>query len=441
MSCHKTTGYFFYTFLMGILFFLGSVIPIQAAEVREHPLIRPFPGSVLAKNNSKYEKFAAYDFYYVDEKTKRRMKKNVQGEYYYLLYEVKTSSGARVKDISKLEFFENYKNAAVEKGGKVTYQDQIYLHFTMPRSDGGTTWCRANFVPNMGQQYLIIIDEKGMKQSMTFGPKELKDALDKDGKVLLYGILFDTDKASLKPKSVEQLMHMVTLMQTYPDLYLEVQGHTDSQGSDEYNMTLSDKRAGTVCTFLELFGIEPGRLVPKGYGETMPVASNDTEEGRAQNRRVELVKITPGQAQAGQSRVQASPSAAPAPAPAVKNAGSAPSNSVIGKWQMTPTKRVKTGTMTFYPNNTYLMEEDLQDGDRVSKKGEYKINGQASPPTIDICLMQCGQPGSEYTTSFGIYRFLPDGRLEIRSSPRAEYPTGFPEGPPDEYTMVMKRAD
>jgi hypothetical protein len=105
---------------------------------------------------------------------------------------------------------------------------------------------------------------------------------------------------------------------------------------------------------------------------------------------------------------------------------------------MTPTKRVKSGTMTFYKNNTYLMEEDLQDGDRVSKKGEYKINKQTSPPRIDICLMKCGIPGSEYTTSFGIYRFLPDGRLEIRSSPDEKYPTAFKDGPPDEYTMVMK---
>lgn len=337
---NRTLCFLFFIIITSSFLVEGTVL---AKEVKEHPLIRPFPGSVFDKNLSKYQKFNKFDFWVKNKKTNARETVNVKGEYYYLLYEVRTGSGDRVKDISKTEYFENYRTAAEEKGGKVVYEDQVYMVFTLPKSDGGTTWCRLNVVANMGQQYLHIIDEKGMKQSITFGPKELKDALDKDGKVLLYGIFFDLDKASLKPKSVEQLMHMVTLMQTYPDLYLEVQGHTDSQGSDEYNMTLSDKRAGTVCTFLELFGIDPGRLVPKGYGETMPVASNDTKEGRAKNRRVELVKITPDQAQSNYSRVQASTAAAPVPSPASNNAGAA----IIGKWQMPPTKRVKTGTMTF----------------------------------------------------------------------------------------------
>ena len=269
------------------LIFCGMAI---AKEVKEHPLIRPFPGSVLAKNMSKYHKFDAFDFYYINDQTKKREKKNVKGEYYYLLYEVKTSTGDRVKDISKAEYFENYKTAAFEKGGEVVYEDQGNLIFTIPRDDGGKTWCKVNVAANLGQQYLLIVDEKGMKQSITFGPKELKAALDKDGKVLLYGILLDLDKATLKPKSVEQLTHIVSLMLTYPDLSLEVQGHTDNQGPDEYNMTLSDNRARTVCNYLELFGIQPERLLARGYGETKPVASNDTEEGRAKNRRVELAK-------------------------------------------------------------------------------------------------------------------------------------------------------
>jgi len=408
-----------------------------AKVVKEHPLIRPFPGSVLAKNMSGYQKFEAFDFYVTNEQTKKREKKKVKGEYYKLLYEVRNSSGGRVKDISRLEFYENYKNAAIEKGGKILYEGGV-LTFTIPRDDGGKTWCQLEVNAGLGQQYLRIIDEKGMKQSMTFGPKELKAALDKDGKVILYGILFDLDKAFLKPESVKQLMHIVTLMQIYQDLYLEVQGHTDNQGPDEYNMTLSDKRANTVCLFLELFGINSGRLIPRGYGETMPVATNDTKEGRAKNRRVELVKITPGQAASSQSRVQ---SASPSPAAVSKRAGNVPPSSIIGKWQMTPTKRVKTGYMTFFDNNTYFMVEVLQDGDRVSKKGEYKINKQTSPPRIDICLMQCGLPGSEYTTSFGIFRFLPDGKLEIRLSPQAKYPSAFKEDPPDGYTMVMRRVN
>jgi len=425
-------------FITVFLFLFASGEKIQAKELREHPLIRPFPGSVLAKNMSKYQKFNAFDFYYTNEQTKKREKKKIKGEYYSLLYEVRTSSGARVKDISALEFFENYKNAVIEKGGKILY-DGGALTFTLPRDDGGQTWCQVEVNAGLGQQYLKIIDEKGLKQSMTFGPKELKAALDKDGKVLLYGILFDLDKASLKPKSVKQLMHIVTLMQTYPDLYLEVQGHTDSQGSDPYNMTLSQKRAGTVCTFLELFNINPGRLVPKGCGETKPIASNDTKEGRAKNRRVELVKITSNQAASSKSRIQSQPVKVTTAALSPKTKRGSASNSVEGKWQMAPNKRVKAGTMTFFNNNKYLMEENLQDGDRVSKKGEYKINKQVSPPRIDICLMKCGIPGSEYTTSFGIFRFLPNGNLEIRSSPDGKYPKQFSNNSKDGYTMLLTK--
>ena len=107
----------------------------------------------------------------------------------------------------------------------------------------------------MGQQYLYIVDEKPFKQSLTFGPVQMKEALDRDGKVALYGIHFDLDKATLKPDSVKQLQHVITLLLTYPQLKLEVQGHTDNQGKADYNMNLSQQRAETVNQYLQLFGI------------------------------------------------------------------------------------------------------------------------------------------------------------------------------------------
>ncbi len=292
MTVHSSKKWFKMLWLIILILFLFAGL-VTAKEVKEHPLIRSFPGSVPAEKMSKYQKFNAYEFYYVNQQTKKREKKQVKGEYYSLLYELRTASGSRVQDMANLEFFENYKAAAIEKGGEIAYEDRDQLVFTIQRDDGGMTWCRVTLNARMGQQYLVIIDEKGFEKSMTFGPQELKAALDKDGKVLLYGILFDLDKAALKPESVKQLQHIVSLMATYTDLNLEIQGHTDSQGSDDYNMTLSGKRAQTVCTYIELFGIQPDRMLPKGYGETLPVASNDTEDGRSKNRRVELVKMEP----------------------------------------------------------------------------------------------------------------------------------------------------
>jgi len=263
-----------------------------AKDIKEHPLIRPFPGSVLAENMSKHSRFDAYEFYYLDEATKKRGKKTIKGEYWRLLYEVRTPSGDRVRTISKLEFFENYRTAAEKKSGRVVFKDMSQMVITIPRDDGGVTWLRVAGNAGLGQQDLIIVDEKPLKTSLKFGPAEMKAALDSDGRVQLYGILFDLDKATLQGESAQQLQDVVVLLRENPELVLEVQGHTDDQGSDQYNLNLSQRRAETVVTYLGLFGIDSSRLFPKGYGESTPVMSNATEEGRAKNRRVELVKTS-----------------------------------------------------------------------------------------------------------------------------------------------------
>jgi len=269
---------------------LVACVVVWAAEVKEHPLIRPYPDSVLAQNMSKYRKFDQHEFYVMNENTKKREKKPVRGEYWRLLYEVRKPDGSRVTDISKLEFLENYRMAAEEKGGQVIYEDSTMITFTLPREDGGITYCQVSGNAGLGQQDLVIVDEKPFKKSLVFGPAEMKEALDKEGRVRLYGILFDLDKATLKAESTRQLQHVITLLLQNPDLVLEVQGHTDNQGEDDYNLELSQRRAETVTTYLTLFGVAPQRLTSKGYGETSPVDTNDTEEGRAKNRRVELVE-------------------------------------------------------------------------------------------------------------------------------------------------------
>jgi OmpA-OmpF porin, OOP family len=276
--------------LYGLFCLAIFAVSVHAKTTNEHPLVRPYPGSVLAENMSHYSTFDAYEFYCMNETTQKRQKKTIKGEYWRLLYEVRTPSGDRVKTISKLEFFENYRKAAEEKGGQVVFEDVAQLVLTIPREDGGITWLRVAGNAGLGQQDLIIVDEKPFKKSMTFGPAEMKAALDADGRVQLYGILFDLDKATLQPDSIEQLQHLLILLNENPDLSLEVQGHTDDQGSDDYNLELSSRRAETVVTWLGLFGIDSSRLEPKGYGESKPLQSNSTEAGRVKNRRVELVK-------------------------------------------------------------------------------------------------------------------------------------------------------
>ena len=99
-------------------------------------------------------------------------------------------------------------------------------------------------------------------------------------------ILFDYDKSDLGNSAEGNLGKLNTILKDYPDTNIEIQGHTDSKGSNNYNEGLSVRRASTVASYLRGGGITSSRITTKGYGETAPVASNETDDGRAQNRRV-----------------------------------------------------------------------------------------------------------------------------------------------------------
>lgn len=102
-------------------------------------------------------------------------------------------------------------------------------------------------------------------------------------------ILFGFDQADLSTQAKSNLDQLVKVLNEYPDTDIELQGHTDSRGSEAYNQTLSERRAGAVSSYLASRGINNTRLSTKGFGETMPKYDNDSEEGRAQNRRVEFL--------------------------------------------------------------------------------------------------------------------------------------------------------
>ena len=100
---------------------------------------------------------------------------------------------------------------------------------------------------------------------------------------------FDFNKAILKPEGKSELDHAAEALKAEPALKATIEGHTDSVGSDAYNMKLSERRANAARDYLVSQGIDAGRITTQGFGESKPVASNDTEEGRAQNRRVEVL--------------------------------------------------------------------------------------------------------------------------------------------------------
>jgi len=123
------------------------------------------------------------------------------------------------------------------------------------------------------------------------GGVKFYDRVMEDGKIIASGIRFDVGKASLKPESMGIINEVVDMMKEHPDLRFSVEGHTDSDGNDDLNMELSDKRAETVKSTMISMGIAAERLESKGLGESMPITDNSSPEGKANNRRVEFVKL------------------------------------------------------------------------------------------------------------------------------------------------------
>ncbi len=124
------------------------------------------------------------------------------------------------------------------------------------------------------------------------GGKKLYDALTEKGRVATQGIYFDTGSDRIRPESTPTLKEIGSMLKDHADLKLAIEGHTDNVGQADANQTLSEKRAAAVRQFLiDSYGINGSRLQAKGLGQTKPVASNDTPEGRQSNRRVELVKM------------------------------------------------------------------------------------------------------------------------------------------------------
>lgn len=139
---------------------------------------------------------------------------------------------------------------------------------------------------------LIIVAPEQMEEKMTFvNAQEMSKSLEDTGKVLLYGIYFDTDKDALRPDSQPTLQEIAKLLTANPQLNIRIVGHTDNQGKADYNLDLSRRRAASVLRELTAkYGVAASRLDSFGCGLYAPVASNASEEGRAKNRRVELVK-------------------------------------------------------------------------------------------------------------------------------------------------------
>jgi outer membrane protein OmpA-like peptidoglycan-associated protein len=209
----------------------------------------------------------------------------VEGHHLRYDYGFDESAG---KTPSYLQIIRNYQAAAKKIGGQVLYEDERRTTIRISRN-GQETWVALEGF-NEGREYqLDIIEVQQMQQEVVANADALQSGLKENGHVEVPGIFFDFAKSEIKPESGAALDEVVKLLQASPALKVWVVGHTDNVGSAEGNMALSAARAAAVVKALAQRGIDAKRLSPHGAGPYAPVASNSTDDGRARNRRVELV--------------------------------------------------------------------------------------------------------------------------------------------------------
>jgi len=177
-------------------------------------------------------------------------------------------------------FFQTvYSTALAQAGWKVIHAAHSGDAVVIAHYAAGTRSIWA-YLHGGGGDYNITVADEG----------NLAAQLDRDCHVALYGIQFDFNKSTIRPDSDPVLQNVLGILNARPDLKLEIQGHTDNVGGDEYNQKLSESRAASVVTWLTNKGIAQARLTAHGYGMKQPIADNGSDEGRARNRRVELKK-------------------------------------------------------------------------------------------------------------------------------------------------------
>ena len=218
-------------------------------------------------------------------------KQHAEGHQTYWRYDI--TSAAAATPPSKLQIARNYQNAVERVGGKKMYDGgpgNDYDSTFLISKNGTDTWIELHPIGPM--YYLLIVEVQKMQQDVVANADALKGGLADSGHVEVPGIFFDTAKSDIKPESGPAIDEIAKLLTNNPALKVGIVGHTDMVGDATANLKLSQARAQSVITDLvSRHGIAAARLVAFGAGPWAPVASNKTDDGRARNRRVELVEV------------------------------------------------------------------------------------------------------------------------------------------------------
>lgn len=269
------------TAVVGVLAFAAGASAQQqdVKGCKDHPLFTRMPTSWIHSCSEKT--FDAHQF-----PISAKQVQTVEGRFWQISYYPQASATSKP---SELQILRNFENAVAKIGGKSVYATKNRETFTIVK-DGKEFWVdlTAEFTGKYG---LRIVEKGGMAQDIEANAEAFGNDLKATGHAAIYGILFDTGKATIKPESAKAIGEVAKLLAKDPALKVFVVGHTDTVGVLEANMKLSQDRAEAVVQALvQTHGIAAARLKAFGAGPYAPVASNDAEDGRTKNRRVELVK-------------------------------------------------------------------------------------------------------------------------------------------------------
>jgi len=289
-----------------------AAIESHAAAIRDrtdHPLISAYEGSQMTRKHvAEFDEYQAFTG--MDETGKEPTSISLEGKITKMIYRTP-------KERSVLEMFRNYEIALAQAGVEVLYTCDQKKRECVERYAGPTFQKVSDIhsMQNLSGRYLLgqvqqeehtayvavavgqasttihVIEVKDLQTGLvSLNAEALGKGLDARGYVIVEGIYFDTDKATLQPRSDKAIGEMANLLNSRSDLAVFIVGHTDTQGALDYNRALSERRADAVVKQLnEAHGIAMSRMSGHGVGPLAPKASNSTESGRAQNRRVVMV--------------------------------------------------------------------------------------------------------------------------------------------------------
>lgn len=260
-----------FVFAVIIILLFTSYCPAQdISGSKDHPMFNRIAGFYITDYSA--EDFGTHEFYFENDQYV-----NVEGKKTYIYYECDCED-------APLKIIRNFTNAAKKIGGK-SFEYTDHTATIWLKEGNKETWVEVWATP---ETYSLTIVEKGEVEQEITANAILKE-LNETGKAILY-INFDSGKSTIKKESFPVVEQIIEMMKQANDIKISIEGHTDSDGNNESNLKLSEQRAKAVVDAIVKSGVDKSRLSSAGFGEEKPIADNSTEEGKAKNRRVELIK-------------------------------------------------------------------------------------------------------------------------------------------------------